>query len=81
LLVHVTHWPAKVPAAAHAVLPSVRPAHRAAVQPVHALPTQKPFAALAVQPVLSTHSTHWPTAAPLVAHAGFAPLQAFAPAF
>jgi hypothetical protein len=58
LLVHVTHWPAKVPAVAHAVLPSVRPAHKAAVQPVQALPTQKLLATLAVQPVLSMHSTH-----------------------
>jgi hypothetical protein len=80
LLVHVTHWPANVPLVAHAVLPSVRPAQRAAVQPAQTLPAQNPLATLAVHPPLSTHSTHWPAAAPFVAHAGFAPLQAFAPA-
>ena len=81
LLVHVTHWPLKVPALAHAVLPSVRLAQRAAVQPVHELLTQKLLAALAVQPVLSRHSTHAPAEVPVVAHIGFVPVQAFAPAF
>jgi hypothetical protein len=80
LLVHVTHWPAKIPVAAHAVLPSVRETQRAAVQPMQAFPTQKLLATLAVQPLLSTHSTHSPAEVPLVAHAGLAPLQAFAPA-
>jgi hypothetical protein len=51
------------------------------VQPVHALLTQKPLAALAAQPVLSKHSTHAPAEEPLVAHSGFVPLQALAPAF
>jgi hypothetical protein len=81
LLVQVTHWPVKVPALAQAVLPSVRLAQRVAVQPVQALLTQKPLAALAVQPLLSMHSTHSPEAAPVVAHADFVPVQAFAPAF
>jgi hypothetical protein len=58
LLVQATHCPVKVPVVAQAILPSVRPAHRAAVHPVHALSTQKPSAAFAVQLLLSTHSTH-----------------------
>jgi hypothetical protein len=81
LLVQVTHWPVKVPALAQAVLPSVRLAQRVAVQPVQALLTQKPLAALAVQPLLSMHSTHSPEEAPVVAHADFVPVQALTPAF
>jgi hypothetical protein len=58
---HSTHWPAKVPLAAQAVLPSVRAAQPVAPvvpQPVQAFATQKPFAGSFVQSVSATHSTH-----------------------
>ena len=83
LSVHSTHCPAAGPVVAQtkAAPPSTVAAHRVAVQAVQTLFTQKPLAGLAEQPVLSTHSTHWPEVAPEVAHTGLVPLQAAVPAF
>jgi hypothetical protein len=50
-------------------------------QPVQALFTQKFFAGLAVQRVLSMHSTHWPAKVPVAAQAALAPVHAAVPAF
>jgi hypothetical protein len=59
--VHSTHCPAAVPVVAQVVLPSVRaaqPVAPAALQPVHALATQKPFVGSVVHWASVTHTTH-----------------------
>jgi hypothetical protein len=69
-VVHATHWPAAVPVVAQTALPSVRPAHPVApvaLQPVHALATQKPFAGSAVHWASAVHCTHWPADVPVAA--------------
>jgi hypothetical protein len=61
LLVHCTHWPARVPVAAQVVLPSVRPEQPVApgvLQPVQALDTQKALAESFVHWGSPVHSTH-----------------------
>jgi hypothetical protein len=69
-VVHSTHCPAAVPVVAHVVLPSVLAAHPvapAALQPVHALATQKPFVGSAVHWLSAVHTTHCPAGVPVVA--------------
>jgi hypothetical protein len=70
LVTQVTHWPAKVPVAAHTILPSVRPVHPVApvvLHPVQAFATQNPLDGLEVHWVSAVHSTHCPAAVPVVA--------------
>jgi hypothetical protein len=78
-----THWPPTVDVVdgAHTGVVPLHGFVATLSQPAQALFTQKCFAALAVQRVLSTHSTHWPMKVPEAAQAAFAPVHAVAPAF
>jgi hypothetical protein len=70
LSTHSTHWPARFPVVAQAVLPSVCEEHPVAplvLQPVQTFATQKPFAASFVHWLSAEHSTHWPADIPAVA--------------
>jgi hypothetical protein len=70
---HSTHWPAEVEVAvAQIVLPSLRveqPVAPVVLQPVQVLATQKALDGLAVHWASAVHSTHWPTALPVLAQA------------
>jgi hypothetical protein len=80
LATQATHFPALAPTRAHSGVAPEQAAAPASWHPAQAFFTQNPLAASLVQALLSTHSTHCPTAVPVVAQTGFVPAQAVAPA-